>query len=368
MTPVAQTANASRSDSGVLFWPHWQRVWARWLRLWGFAGLGFLLGAWLVWWHHEQASQDAAQVAQEVQALHQQLRALPEALPAPTALALSSAQKDLLGRLPNPSQQEAFAAELQQMLVGHGLRVTSLRPVPGPVGEKPGSDLPNQAYALRLQGPFQAWSGLWSRITQLGPMLTIERISMVATDTPGDVQIDALLRVWMRAPELGHSSWPEPQSGWPNGAAADRPSSRMAAPLFALARETPLPMLSPSLADGHPQGALANEADHAVVSDAPWSQDPHQWPLARVRLLGLWQQGGERHAVLSAGPHWVHAAHGQRVTLEGHRVVAISDQGVGLQLAQGPVVELLLDAGPPSGPSKRPSSGPSKGPPKGSFK
>ena len=241
----------------------------------------------------------------------------------------------------------------------------SLRPVPEPVTKKPQTDLPNQTYAVRLQGPFEAWAQLWSGITQLGPMLTIERISMVATDTPGDVKIDARLRVWMRLPGIGGAPLPEPQSGLPNWVSSERPSARMAAPLFALTTETPLPMQNPSAADGPKQGPLAKEANAAVAIDAPLSQDPHQWPLARVRLLGLWQQGGQRHAVLSAGAHWVHAAQGQRVTLEGHRVVAISDQGVRLQLAQGPLVEFLLNDGPTGGPTKDPFSGLSKGPSKG---
>jgi hypothetical protein len=68
--------------------------------------------------------------------------------------------------------------------------------------------------------------------------------------------------------------------------------------------------------------------------------DPHQWPLARLRLAGLWQQGGTRQAVLSADTHWAKVAVGQRVTLEGHRVVTITEEGVGLRLGQGPVFQL----------------------------
>ena len=87
---------------------------------------------------------------------------------------------------------------------------------------------------------------------------------------------------------------------------------------------------------GGTAGAVAGSAtDSEILSD-----DPQQWPLARLRLLGLWQQGPERLAILAAGPHWVRVSPGQRVTREGHRVVAITDAGVSLRLAQTPLLQL----------------------------
>jgi hypothetical protein len=94
-------------------------------------------------------------------------------------------------------------------------------------------------------------------------------------------------------------------------------------------------------AGGLPDGPDASLAGaKAVPVTEVVSKDPQQWPLAQVRLLGLWRQGAEPQAILSAGPHWAKVSQGQRVTLEGHRVAAITDQGVRLQLAQGAVIEI----------------------------
>ncbi len=68
---------------------------------------------------------------------------------------------------------------------------------------------------------------------------------------------------------------------------------------------------------------------------AELTEDPRQWPLSRVRLVGLLQQGESRQAILTAGGHWARVSPGQRVTQEGHRVVAITHDGVSLRLAQG---------------------------------
>jgi hypothetical protein len=91
--------------------------------------------------------------------------------------------------------------------------------------------------------------------------------------------------------------------------------------------------------------------------------DPHQWPFSRVRLAGLWQQGGERQAVLTAAGHSVMVAPGQRVTLEGHRVVAITDEGVHLRLRKGPWLPLawaeVRQAGPTAGLAAGQWAGPS---------
>ena len=86
---------------------------------------------------------------------------------------------------------------------------------------------------------------------------------------------------------------------------------------------------------------LANaNATLATASGADLPDDPHQWPYTRVRLAGIWQQGDARLALLSAGPHSVRVVPGQRVSLEGHRVVDITDVGVDLRLGQGPVLPL----------------------------
>jgi Tfp pilus assembly protein PilP len=112
------------------------------------------------------------------------------------------------------------------------------------------------------------------------------------------------------------------------------------APLFA----QPAPLLAQAGAAGSETGS--GEAAQPAAATAPdLPEDPERWPLARLRLAGVWQQGADRQAVLVAGPHWVRVRPGQRVTLEGHRVQAISSEAVTLRAARGPVHVLHWEAG-----------------------
>jgi Tfp pilus assembly protein PilP len=54
----------------------------------------------------------------------------------------------------------------------------------------------------------------------------------------------------------------------------------------------------------------------------------------------MWQQDSHQYAILSAGPHGTKVRLGQRVTQEGHRVVAIAEDSVSLRLAREPVIKL----------------------------
>lgn len=120
------------------------------------------------------------------------------------------------------------------------------------------------------------------------------------------------------------------------------PSGRSGVALFASGHDGAASLVG-SAARMATSGAHGAEGVAGAAGIAAWEalpEDPRQWPLARVRLAGLWQQGADRQAVLSAGTHWATVTLGQRVTLEGHRVVAITGDGVRLRLAQGPLFKL----------------------------
>lgn len=338
--PMSQASGLTR---GALKWPHWQRLAERWLRRWGFALSGLVFGFWGVGLARLQVSEDHARVAQEVALLHQQLAALPAGVSGPPAKALSPHQQNMLASLPGEDRQGQIWADLQAALTGHGFRLLSLRPLPPSRADAAGGRLPSQAVAVRLLGHFEDWSGVWSGLTQVGPVCSLDRVSMVATANPAEVQIDAVLRIWIRPGAVGAHALVSPDGGWIASAlTAHRQSGHPGPVLFEQVRGFAAPADKSS-----PNGRVVAAAAGALgathgVPDA-MTEDPRQWPLARVRLMGLWQQGADRQAILSAGPHWARVTLGQRVTQQGHRVADISDAGVSLRLAKGPLLALDWD-------------------------
>lgn len=316
-------------------WLHLQRLLERGLRRWGFALMGGLLGLALVWLSPIQVGEDHDHAVQEVAQLQQQLAALPEVLGEPLERGLSLAEQTLLDSLPMPTPHGQVWLDLEQAFTGAGLQWLSLRPVATASPQGSPARLSSQGAAVRLQGRWSAWAGVWAAITQAGPLCSIERISIAATAQADEVQIDAVLRLWLRPEGVALSDQIPRQGAWGELALSQAPLWGRSGPaLFALANASSWP---------RPAAPLPTSADDSVVPGAGMAvlpADPRHWPLARVRLVGLWQQGGERQAVLSAGPHWVKVGPGQRVTQEGHRVVAITDAGVSLRLAKGPMLAL----------------------------
>lgn len=343
---------------GTLRWPHLQRLAERWLRRWGFALSGFALGLCAVWLADPAVGEDHAHAAQTVARLQQQLAASPEAAVKPEKPLTPEAQS-MLASLPGQIRQGHIGADWQRVLAAHGLRLQSLRPLPPTLADERHGGLPSQAVALRWLGRFEDWSSVWAACALTGPVCTIDRISVVATADPTEVQIDAVLRVWMRSDQGDEGGERlDPANGWPGRAVSmaravtdPRPSGRSGVALFASGHEGAASLAGSVVrvaasavhgADGTAGavgvlGALG-ASDTAALDALP--EDPRQWPLARVRVAGLWQQGADRQAVLSAGRHWATVSLGQRVTLEGHRVVAITGDSVSLRLAQGPLLKL----------------------------
>jgi hypothetical protein len=326
----------------ALRWPHLQRLAERWLRIWGFAFVGLAVGLCGVWLTQTEVSDDHEQAVQAVSGLQQQLATLPGVLSAKPEKPLSSVEQNMLASLPSLNRQEQIWADVQQALNQHGLHLLSLRPMPPTGADARYGGLFSQAMTVQLRGRFEDWARMWAACTLTGPLCTMDRISVLATAHTDEVQIDAVLRIWMRPSEVGvlegfgHGALFAPVSG------EQRPPVHRGAALFSTVKAVAVPAAGEALrgnstTDHKP--LLATGAEGASVL-AALSEDPRQWPLERVRLVGLWRQGPQRQAILSAGPHWTRVVQGQHVTLEGHRVVAITDEGVTLRRAQEPLVRL----------------------------
>jgi len=353
--------------------PHLQRLTERWLRRWGFAlaGLAFGLGA--MWLVRSEVSEKYASAVQAVASLEQRLAGMPSGAssqtpskgPSMTDKSMTTAQ-GLWSGLPVWAPSENVWTLWQKVLAAQGLRLQFLQPMPPSASEGLSSTLVSHVAAWRVLGRFDDWTRVWAACAESGPVCAIERIQIVATEKPAEVQIDAVMRVWMRPaeklaadvvdPGAAQSFHADVQTHWTAGMqAALHQSGRKQWALFAPHHSAEAVSAGASLNDGGAPVTNAEGSSAALASLAVLSDDPHQWPLARVRLAGLWQQGGEREAVLSAGPHAVRVLPGQRVTLEGHQVAAITDAGVRLRLGKGPLIELAwadaLEAGAVEGPS-----------------
>lgn len=378
-----------------LDWAHLQRLAERWLRRWGFALTGLALGLSGMWLTRPEVSEAHASAVQAVAGLAQRLASMPSGALAQTpakgaAMTHQSmtAGQGLLSGLPAWTPSEKVWTTWQQALHAQGLRLQFLQPMPPSTSEVRSGALVSHVAAWRVLGRFDDWVRVWSACAESGPVCAIERIQIVPTEKPAEVQIDAVMRVWMRPAQKptadvagqgaakwsGHESDQDIQAPWMKDVRMGLQQSRYSrVALFGLGPVAAAVATDPADASRADRGALATNAEGAsavAASLAVLPEDPHQWPYARVRLAGLWQQGGERQAVLSAGPHAVRVMPGQRVSLEGHRVVAITDAGVGLRLGKGPLLQLawadalqgVMSVSPSAGPSVGLISGPVAGP------
>lgn len=369
MSPISFSWRlASVLPSGALAWPHLQRLAERWLRRWGFALAGLVLGLSLMWLARPEVSELYAAKAQAVAQLQQQLAGMPAGasvqtpadFPAKSANSAKSATEAqrLLSGLPNWAQPDDLWVDWQHAMAAHGLRLQFLQPMPPSAAQVRSGALVSHAAAWRVVGRFEDWVRVWAACAESGPICTLDRISVVATDHPAEVQIDAVMRLWMR-PADGLSadgadartaqSLADPaQDKWMAAMlSGSEPDRRAGVTLFSprhgateAAAAAAVVATIENTGDGGNPAKSAEGTSAAVASSVVLPEDPGQWPLSQVRLAGLWRQGDDRQAVLSAGTHWAKVAIGQRVSLEGHRVVTITDEGVRLRLGNGPVLKL----------------------------
>lgn len=327
---MIRMASADGLFNEGLAWPMWQRL-QRWCThqfkrwSWGFLGAA-LGGAGVCWFANDvvSAHEQAEQAVQKVQEALAQLLAPPAAPPAPVNLSAHAAGA-LWARLTHQRPQGVWTG-LQQALGAQGVQVVSIRVLPD-VASGP---LPSQSAALRVNAPYPDWVKAWRTLSASGPVLSIERMSVVPHIPSQGAQIDVVLRHWFKP---GSDPGPAAPDLLADGVTAARsalgPST--GADIFgSLASATAPAPLTPQMA----------QADGALLP-----ADPQRWPLARIRLLGTWQQGGQWRAVLSAGELWVSVRAGQRISQEGHRVMAIQRDAVTLRSAQGEHMDLNWPGG-----------------------
>lgn len=291
-------------------WSAWQRVCWRQLQRWGDAVSGAALGASAVFWLGSDAGSAHEQAQQAVDAARARLQAQPA--PQPPAVDLSAhAASALWPRLTGGLPAEIWP-HLQRALGEQGVQVVSIRILP----EVLAGPLSSQSVALRVHAMYSDWVSAWDGLTDAGPVLSLERLSVVPQTTSRGVQLDVVLRLWFK---------PGAQAGGlvPVGSqvtAAARGKVSGVPDIFAQPGSAPRAAVLPEL--------------------TPQSTDPLQWPMDRIRLLGTWQQGAQWQAVLGTAEVGVPVQVGRRVAQEGHRVESIQRDAVLLRSVQGQAIEL----------------------------
>jgi hypothetical protein len=337
------------ADNGVVEpWPQrWQagwRKWARWFSLRRFVWFGALVGAGLVGLACDDQIHDHLQVVDAVDRLAVQVASAQSVATAPAPdkpeLAANRAQT-----LPGQQTVTRVWPDLQQALTRHGLRVTSMRPLSEPVTDLTAMPWPSQAVAVRMTGRFVDWQKAWTDLSAAGPVWSMDHLSVTPHNLSAmagagsqagaaGVQVDAVLRVWLQPGPDGPNAWPMTRATGASVVAQNRDE------VFGLALGTESNVPKDLAAAAGPMPQVSG-------SLAALPADPLQWPLARVRLAGLWQQEGQWQAVLAAGPHVVPVRTGQRIAQGGWRIEAVQSASVRLRSAQGALHELHLEGASP---------------------
>ncbi len=337
------------------FWRDgFQGLGQRWLRRWVWAAVGGVAGLLLSQLGTSDVAEQHAQLSQAVAALSTQAEAVKPSAAA-VAVGVGVEESDVaslpgtsapanalwLEQLPSLNPSAPLWTALQQGLTQQGLQVLSLRPL----AWSPGVPLGSQAVAVRLQGQFGDWQQAWLALAQAGPVWSLDSLTLSASSLPGQVQLEGVLRVWAHPGAGGRKAWP---AGWDHlgpSAAASKVNP------FALAFSAAMGGDSTGTVAASMQGTAqginpgtAQESGELKPADAamPLPADPRQWPLARIRLLGIWQQGQQTQAVLGAGPHWVALGPGAVLAQEAYLVQAIHADAVVLQSVTGPAVRQVL--------------------------
>lgn len=325
------------SAPGVDKWSAFSRDKIRSLvQRWGFAMAGFALGVVWMGWAHDDVVQAFWQTEDTVEDLRAKLPPLQAQVAMKEGAHLAKASPVSLALLPTHDQQPLIWPRLQQILARHDVRLLSLRPVPDSLA----APLASQAIAVHLQARFDDWVDAWAAMSASGPVWSIERLRITPRDTGVDLEV--VLRVWLRdaSADSASSGWgAHEMTPWPvrqrvRSAQGGSDADRVFASASAFA--SPAGVMSSRWRPPPPQAAL-------VESEEVFRADPHDWPMAHVRLAGIWQDAQDRQAILLAGPHWVRARQGQRVTREGHTVERIEADRISLRAGQG-ALEILTFA------------------------
>lgn len=321
-------------------WPAGPNRWWTRVRHWRFALAGFsavLLGA--AWWHSEALSGLWHQ-AHEVQSMQVQMLALKAQVSiTPNPKDAPNEPPAWLLHLPSADRQALIWQYFSRLLAQHRVHLHALRPVPDAMP----APLASQAVAVRLHAQFDDWVAVWGRLNAQGPVWSVDRLRI--TPQGQGLDIEAVLRVWL-GNNADFSAWAVTAPHW----LGDGPSPGGKSAVFwqepGMVDQVPNePQVNaPGQAlKGRSSVAGQSTSDEPLVTDPPnLSADPAQWPLERIRLLGVWRHAQDAQAILSAGPHWVQARVGQRVGPLGHRLDSIHAHEVHLRSIQGQIQVLGL--------------------------
>lgn len=284
---------------------------------------GFLLGLAAALWLWPLDSDALAALREEVARLQTQTELLQQAQrQAPqTRLAGDGAVRSGVPVPDEPGLAEAGAvwSWLQQRLQAHGLQVQALRPQAVVVDK----DLREQPVVLHLQGRWRDWRAFEEGLDEHAPWWTIDHWQAVPVGPPSDeVHMELQARLGLRPLALEREGSTRVWPVWPV-ASGEAPTSH--ADPFASAQK---PVTSVAAGEG--------------LAHLP--ADTSRWPMAQLRLLGIWRQAGAAHAVFGAGLNQVVVQSGRRIGQEAYRVRRIGEDHVELAGAgaNGSVLHLTL--------------------------
>ncbi len=209
-SPQTNASPSSSPQPWPELWQRWRSEGPSWLqrqarriyRRWVYACAAFfavllVFGLWQI---------ESLEELWHVQSVLSESRAQVAAQPRDLVLASSSARGDAtqaltqsLAHLPGSSSRSLLWPALQQSFERHRLVLLSLQPVSDAVA----APLPSQAVALRLRGRFDDWGRAWTALSEGIPVWTMERVHITPQAHAPWVEIDVLLRVWLRADQDG---------------------------------------------------------------------------------------------------------------------------------------------------------------------
>jgi len=317
---LLRVSEVLRLPSAYLKWPPFQalwqgldrRDWDRWptaLLASGVmtaAALGALLVWGVVWVAASLDGSDAAQWQTQRQELQKQVRALQARLDSSLAQAQASAHNEVhlaSEQWPTPAQSQQVVMALYAQAQRHGLQVDSFKP------EDPQTmqGLERRALSLRLHGRFaQVLS--WSEAVFQQAALWVPEKWVLTASPAGDVRLEALLHLSLR----------------PSGATAsplgmDKPGRSVTHAKDSPTAGDPFSSLSEAMPESAPTGAVAMGL-HPL----------RRWPLQAMQLVGTFQQGGARHALILTPAGLFRLALGDMLGVEGGRVTLLEEAALGV--------------------------------------
>ena len=94
-------------------------------------------------------------------------------------------------------------------------------------------------------------------------------------------------------------------------------------------------------------GILPASPQTSDLLDAPaeliFLHEPERWPMRPLRVIGLWQDGDQKEAVLATATHWFQIREGRQLSLEGHRVWRVVVDGIQIRDPQGRISTIRME-------------------------